>query len=72
VLSRGRRLVLVRGAARAVSGQPLIIGSVASGWNDAARKGDIERIVHDLATGTTTAVELTTSSSSTTTIRPHS
>jgi len=39
-------------------GSRLIIGSVASGWSDASRKGDIDAIVHDLATGTTTTVEL--------------
>jgi hypothetical protein len=31
---------------------------VASGWNVAARKGDIEVIVHDLATSTTSSAEL--------------
>jgi len=39
-------------------GSRLIIGSVASGWSNAARKGDIETIVHDMATGTNTAIEL--------------
>jgi hypothetical protein len=39
-------------------GSRLVIGSVASGWSDASRKGDIDTIVHDLATGTTTTIEL--------------
>ena len=29
-------------------GSRLVIGSVASGWSDASRKGDIDAIVHDL------------------------
>ncbi|HEX9619815.1 MAG TPA: BNR-4 repeat-containing protein [Polyangiaceae bacterium] len=36
----------------------LVIGSVASGVEDAARAGDIEAIVHDLGSGETTIVEL--------------
>ena len=39
-------------------GNRLIVGSVASGWSAAARRGDIDAIVHDLGTGTTTVVEL--------------
>jgi BNR repeat-containing family member len=39
-------------------GSRLVIGSVASGWNDASRKGDSNVIVHDLATGTTSTFEL--------------
>ncbi len=39
-------------------GNRLIVGSVASGWNVAARRGDIEAIVHDLGSGTTNIVEL--------------
>jgi hypothetical protein len=39
-------------------GSRLIIGSVASGWNDASHKGDIDAIVHDLASGTTSTIEL--------------
>jgi hypothetical protein len=41
-----------------IQGSRVIIGSVASGWNDASRKGDINTIVHDLAVGTTTTFEL--------------
>jgi hypothetical protein len=41
-----------------IQGNRLIIGTVASGWNDAARKGDINAIIHDLAAGTTTTFEL--------------
>ncbi len=39
-------------------GERLIVGSVASGWNGASRRGDTEAIVHDLGTGTTTSIEL--------------
>ena len=39
-------------------GSRLIIGSVASGWSDASRRGDSNAIVHDLATGTTSTFEL--------------
>ena len=41
-----------------IQGSRLIVGTVASGWNDAARKGDINAIVHDLAAGTTSTFEL--------------
>lgn len=41
-----------------VSGGKLIVGTVASGRTDAARKGDIQVTVHDLATGQGTTVEL--------------
>jgi hypothetical protein len=36
----------------------LIVGSVASGYLDASRQGDIEAIVHDLSSETTNIVEL--------------
>ena len=39
-------------------GDRLIIGSVASGWSDASRKGDTNVIVHDMAAGTTSTIEL--------------
>ena len=39
-------------------GSRLIIGSVASGWSDASRRGDTNAIVHDFATGTTSTFEL--------------
>jgi hypothetical protein len=39
-------------------GNRLIVGSVASGWNAANRRGDVDAIVHDLATGRTTVIEL--------------
>ena len=39
-------------------GDRLIVGSVASGWADATRRGDVELLIHDRATSTTTAVEL--------------
>jgi hypothetical protein len=39
-------------------GSRLVIGSVASGWSDASRKGDTNVIVHDMAAGTTSTVEL--------------
>lgn len=41
-----------------IHGRKLLIGSVASGSNDPARKGDIDLIVHDLKTGQTSTVEL--------------
>lgn len=41
-----------------VVGNNLIVGSVASGYIDASRRGDIEAIVHDLSSGTTNIVEL--------------
>lgn len=41
-----------------IRGDRLLIGSVASGWNDPSRRGDIELIVHDTKSGQTTAVEL--------------
>ena len=36
----------------------LVVGSVASGWQDSERRGDVEAIVHRLATGETQIVEL--------------
>jgi hypothetical protein len=39
-------------------GNYLIVGSVASGFRDAARRGDIEAIAHDLRSGQTRVVEL--------------
>ena len=39
-------------------GNRLIIGSIASGWKDASRKGDVNAIVHDMTTGTTSTIEL--------------
>jgi hypothetical protein len=36
----------------------LIIGSVSSGWSDPARRGDVEALVYDFASRTTTVVEL--------------
>lgn len=39
-------------------GDKLVVGSVASGWSAPARKGDIEAIVYDFATGKSTAIEL--------------
>jgi hypothetical protein len=39
-------------------GDKLIVGSVASGWSVAARKGDIEAIVYDAATSKSSVVEL--------------
>jgi hypothetical protein len=41
-----------------IQGSRLIVGTVASGWSDASRKGDINAIVHDLASGTTSTLEL--------------
>ena len=41
-----------------IQGSRLIVGTVASGWSDASRRGDINAVVHDLATGTTTIFEL--------------
>jgi hypothetical protein len=39
-------------------GRRLIVGSVASGLGDPARRGDVNAIVYDLASSTTTVVEL--------------
>ncbi|HMI88670.1 MAG TPA: BNR-4 repeat-containing protein [Polyangiaceae bacterium] len=39
-------------------GDYLIVGSVASGFRDAARRGDIEAIVHDVRSGQTRVIEL--------------
>ena len=39
-------------------GSRLIVGTVASGWSDASRRGDINAVVHDLASGTTSTFEL--------------
>jgi len=39
-------------------GDKLVVGSVASGWSAAARKGDIEAIVYDFATSKSSVVEL--------------
>ena len=39
-------------------GDRLIVGSLASGWADASRRGDVELLIHDRASGTTSAVEL--------------
>ena len=41
-----------------IQGSRLIVGTVASGWSDASRRGDVNAIVHDLATGTTSTFEL--------------
>jgi len=41
-----------------IVGNKLIVGSVASGYMDANRRGDIEAIVHDLSSGDTNIVEL--------------
>src|SRR5690349_3777911 len=41
-----------------IRGDKLIIGSVASGWKDISRKGDIEVIVHDLKEGRASTFEL--------------
>lgn len=41
-----------------IHGEKLLIGSVASGWNDPARKGDVELIVHDFRSGQTATAEL--------------
>jgi hypothetical protein len=41
-----------------IQGSRLIVGTVASGWNAASGRGDINAVVHDLAGGTTTAFEL--------------
>jgi len=39
-------------------GSRLVIGSTASGWSDASRKGDANVIVHDLDAGTTRTIDL--------------
>jgi hypothetical protein len=39
-------------------GQSLVVGSVASGWQDASKRGDIESVVHDFASSKTTVTEL--------------
>jgi hypothetical protein len=39
-------------------GQSLVVGSVASGWQDASKRGDIEAIVHDFESGETIVTEL--------------
>ncbi len=41
-----------------IQGSRLIVGTVASGWSDATRRGDINAVVHDLATGATSTFEL--------------
>ncbi len=41
-----------------IAGNKLIVGSVASGYADANRRGDVEAIVHDLGSGVTDSVEL--------------
>ena len=40
------------------SASKLVVGSVASGWLDKARRGDVELLVHDLRTGRTRGIEL--------------
>jgi hypothetical protein len=39
-------------------GQSLVVGSVASGWEDASKRGDIESIVYDFDSGETSVSEL--------------
>lgn len=39
-------------------GQLLVVGSVASGWQEASKRGDIESIVHDFSSGETSVSEL--------------
>lgn len=39
-------------------GERLLVGSVASGWSDAARRGDIEAIVYDFETQRASSFEL--------------
>jgi hypothetical protein len=39
-------------------GERLLVGSVASGWSDAARRGDIEAVVYDFETQQASAFEL--------------
>lgn len=39
-------------------GQSLVVGSVASGWQDASKRGDIESVAHDFDTGKTSITEL--------------
>lgn len=41
-----------------IVGNKLVVGSVASGWADRSRRGDINAIVHDLDSGVTDIVEL--------------
>jgi hypothetical protein len=36
----------------------LVVGNVASGWQEASKRGDIESVVHDFASGQTTVTEL--------------
>jgi len=39
-------------------GDTLVVGNVASGWQDASKRGDIESIAYDFASGKTTVTEL--------------
>jgi hypothetical protein len=39
-------------------GDALVVGNVASGWQDASKRGDIESIVHDFGSGQTSVTEL--------------
>lgn len=39
-------------------GEKMIVGSVASGWSSAARRGDIEAVVYDFATSRASVFEL--------------
>jgi putative BNR repeat neuraminidase len=41
-----------------IQGSRLIVGSTASGWSNASRRGDANAIVHDFATGANNVIEL--------------